>query len=140
MDNTYKKLILFTKDEGLQKVLAECVGNDSVFEYHYDADLEQIDFTNTVTVLDYDSEEDSVEALLLAVSMRAGFDNKVIVVSKNCERKIVADCAKKGASRFIVKPLTKKRFKRFLLPYLIDEASPELTNETTNESIDESTF
>jgi FixJ family two-component response regulator len=141
MENTYKKLILFTKDEDLKKVLSESLGVELVFSYQYDADLDNIDFSNTVTVLDYDAEGESPEALLVALSMRAGISNKVVVVSKNCERKIVADCAKKGAARFIVKPLTKKRFKRFLLPYFIDTAetvSDEAENILLNETINES--
>lgn len=138
MENTYKRLVLFTKDEDLKKVLSESVGAELIFEQNYDVDLNNVDFSNTVTVLDYDAEGESPEALLLALSIRAGLENKVIVVSRNCERRIVADCAKKGAARFIVKPLSKKRFKRFLLPYLI-ESSETVSDEPNGILADEAT-
>jgi DNA-binding NtrC family response regulator len=138
MENTRKRLALFTKDEDLRKVLFDSLDAELIIEHNYDVDLNNVDFSNIVTVLDYDAEGESCEALLLAQSMRAGLENKVKVVSKNSERRIVADCAKKGAARFIVKPLTKKRFKRFLLPYLM-ESSETVSGEPRDILVDEAT-
>lgn len=133
MDVNYKDLVLFTKDEDLKNLLVDIMGEEKVFPYTYDADMSEMDFNNSVTIIDYDDEGFSPGEFLLSVTSNAGPENTVLVLSKNCERKVVIDCARKGASRFIVKPLNKKRFKRFILPYMENNlASEESQLETTS--------
>ncbi len=113
-----KRIVVFSKDDMLLSVLVESLSQGMVCVHSYNAKLSDINFNNSVILLDYDAEDFNTTEMLPLLVKAAGTDNEVLVVSKNCERKIVADCAKKGATRFIVKPLNKKRFKKYVLPYL----------------------
>lgn len=117
-NNNQKRIIAFTRDDLMLSVLVESSSEGMVSVYPYNANLSEINYDNSVILLDYDVEDANIETMLPLLVKNAGVDNEVLVVSKNCDRKNVADVAKKGASRFIVKPLNKKRFKKYVLPYL----------------------
>lgn len=114
-----RRVILFTQDTNLTNIFLDTLPQGSVEAYLFDKPLEEIDLNNSVVVLDYDNEEglDTAEFLSQLVKC-CGTDNKVIVISKDCDRRNVADVAKRGAERFIVKPVNKKRLKRSILPYV----------------------
>jgi response regulator of citrate/malate metabolism len=131
--NNQKRIIAFTKDEVMLSVLIESSSEGMVSVYPYNANLSEINFDNSVILLDYDVEDFNVTAMLPILVKKAGMENEVIIVSKNCDRKNVVDCAKKGVARFIVKPLNKKRFKKFVLPYLTISTCG--TTETTNSTL-----
>jgi response regulator of citrate/malate metabolism len=119
MENTnFKRVIVFSKDDAMMATLVDTLVLGLVCQYPYTTDFSDINFSNSVVLLDYDVEDFEVEDMLPLLVRAAGVDTKVILISKNCERRNVANCAKNGAARFIVKPLNKKRIKRFILPYL----------------------
>ena len=130
--NNQKRIIAFTKDETLLSVLIESSSEGMVSVYPYNANLSEINFDGSVILLDYDVEDFNVTAMLPMLIKNAGIDNNVIIVSKNCDRKNVVDCARKGVTRFIVKPLNKKRFKKFVLPYLTVVPTNDTTETTTS--------
>ncbi|MCX6112228.1 MAG: hypothetical protein NTY22_02945 [Proteobacteria bacterium] len=119
-NNNQKRIIAFTKDEVMLSVLIESSSEGMVSVYPYNANLSEMNFDNSVVLLDYDVEDFNVETMLPILVKNAGTENKILVISKNCDRKNVVNCAKKGVSRFIVKPLNKKRFKKYVLPYLVE--------------------
>ncbi|MEI6093569.1 MAG: hypothetical protein WCQ47_07830, partial [bacterium] len=116
-NNNQKRIIAFTRDDLMLSVLIESSSEGMVSVYPYNTNLSDINYDNSVVLLDYDVEDFNVELMLPLLVKNAGANNNVLVISKNCDRKNVADIAKKGASRFIVKPLNKKRFKKYVLPY-----------------------
>ncbi len=113
-----KKLMLFTTDETLTSLFADFFTNHP-FEAHLTTTtFEKLDFANSVCVLDYDAENIDTVGVLTQLVKKAGSANKVIVISRDCERRNVTDTAKRGADRFIVKPINKTRIKKYILPYL----------------------
>jgi len=114
-----KKIIIFTQDPNLSNLFLDSLPQGVVQSYLLDKPLTEIDFNNSVVVLDYDNEDGTdTQDFLSCLVKHCGTENKVLVVSKDCERRNVADAAKRGAERFIVKPINKKRLKKFILPYL----------------------
>ena len=130
--NNQKRIIAFTKDEVMLSVLIESSSEGMVSVYPYNTNLSEINFDGSVILLDYDVEDFNVTAMLPVLIKNAGVNNNVIIVSKNCDRKNVVDCARKGVTRFIVKPLNKKRFKKFVLPYLTVVPNNETTETTSS--------
>ncbi len=113
-----KKLMLFTNDETLTSLFADFFANHS-FEAHLTTTvLDNLDFTNSVCVLDYDVDNVKTPDVLTQLVKKVGSSGKVLVVSKDCERRNVTDTAKRGADRFIVKPINKTRIKKYIYPYL----------------------
>ena len=127
-----KKLILFTNDESLSALFADFFSNHP-FEVHLvTTPLDNIDFTNSVSVLDYDTDSKNMSELLSNLVKKSGSSNKVIVASEDCERRNVTDTAKRGADRFVVKPINKTRIKKYILPYM--EYATAQTTETSTAS------
>jgi DNA-binding NarL/FixJ family response regulator len=116
-----KSLILFTHDSTLTNLFVDSFPEGKVSAHLFDKPLNTIDFTNSVVVLDYDSDTVNTSDFLSGVVKASGPEVKVLVVSMDCERRNVADTAKRGAERFIVKPINKKRIKKFIIPYMGNE-------------------
>ena len=113
-----KKLILFTNDEALANVFTEFFAQHPFEAHLVNVALDKVDFTNSVIILDYDVVGMDMRTILTNIVRAGGQENKVIVVSQDCERRNISDVAKSGATRFIVKPINKKRIKKYILPYL----------------------
>lgn len=124
-----RKLMLFTNDESLTSLFAEFFNNHPFEAHLVTTSLENLDFTNSVCVLDYDVDNASPSAILSSLVRKSGPQNKVLVISTDCERRNVADIAKRGADRFIVKPINKTRIKKYILPYL--EINAQVTDPAT---------
>jgi len=124
-----KSLILFTQDSNLSNLFADSFPEGKVTVHLFDKPLKTIDFTNSVVVVDYEADNVNTSNFLSEVVKISGPETKVLVVSMDCERKNVADTAKRGAERFIVKPINKKRIKKYIMPYMgaeITEQSQEI--------------
>ena len=113
-----KSLILFTQDSTLTNLFVDSFPEGKVSAHLFDKPLNTIDFTDSVVVLDYDSDTVNTPNFLSEVVKAGGQGTKVLVISMDCERRNVADTAKRGAERFIVKPINKKRIKKFVMPYM----------------------
>ena len=113
-----KSLILFTQESTLTNLFVDTFPEGKVIAHLFDKPLNEIDFTNSVVVVDYDSDSVDTSSFLSGVVKASGPDTKVLVLSMDCERRNVADTAKRGAERFIVKPINKKRIKKFIMPYM----------------------
>lgn len=120
-----KSLILFTQDSNLTNLFMDSFPEGKVTAHLFDKPLNEIDLTNSVVVLDYDSDTVNTADFLSGLVKACGPDTKVLVVSVDCERRNVADTAKRGAERFIVKPINKKRIKRYIMPYLGTEVTDQ---------------
>lgn len=120
-----KSLILFTQENTLTNLFVESFPEGKVFVHLFDTPLSTIDFTDSVVVVDYDSDNTDTANFLSQVVRASGPDNKVLVISMDCERRNVADTAKRGAERFIVKPINKKRIKKFIMPYMGTETTEQ---------------
>ncbi|MFH1222763.1 MAG: hypothetical protein V1647_00295 [Pseudomonadota bacterium] len=122
-----KKVILFSQDSGLINLFLDFFQQGGVESYLFDKPFTEINFTNSVAVIDYDNEEGFDTSDFLSELVRhCGPGISVIALSKDCERRNISDVAKRGAARFIVKPLNKKRIKKFILPYV---ALPQVATE-----------
>lgn len=113
-----KDLVLFTRDEQLVEFFKNNSKNYTVLYYDFNKNLEDVDFNNKLVLIDYDYDDMDMNEFLLNIRKSIDKSIQVLVLSKNCDRKVISDVAKNGADRFIVKPLTKKRYKDFFLPYL----------------------
>ena len=113
-----KSLILFTQDSTLTNLFVDSFPEGKVTAHLFDKPLKEIDFTNSVVVVDYEADNVNTSNFLSEVVKLSGQDTKVLVVSMDCERRNVADTAKRGAERFIVKPINKKRIKKYIMPYM----------------------
>jgi DNA-binding NarL/FixJ family response regulator len=120
-----KSLILFTQDSNLSNLFADSFPEGKVTVHLFDKPLNTIDFSNSVVVIDYEADNVNTSNFLSEVVKASGVDTKVLVVSMDCERKNVADTAKRGAERFIVKPINKKRIKKFIMPYMGAEVTEQ---------------
>ena len=113
-----KSLILVTQENTLTNLFVESFPEGRVTVHLFDTPLSMIDFTDSVVVVDYDSDNTNTANFLSEVVKTCGSDTKVLVISTDCERRNIADTAKRGAARFIVKPINKKRIKKFIMPYM----------------------
>ena len=120
-----KSLILFTQDSNLTNLFMDSFPEGKVTVHLFDKPLNEIDLTNSVVVLDYDSDTVNTANFLSELVKACGQDTKVLVVSVDCERRNVADTAKRGAERFIVKPINKKRIKKYIMPYVGTEVTEQ---------------
>ena len=120
-----KSLILFTHDSTLTNLFVDSFPEGKVSAHLFDKPLNTIDFTDSVVVIDYDSDTVNTSDFLSGVVKAGGPEVKVLVVSMDCERRNVADIAKRGADRFIVKPINKKRIKKFIMPYMGSEITEQ---------------
>jgi DNA-binding response OmpR family regulator len=119
MEQKLKDLVLFTKDLDLIDFFKSVLEENNVFYYDYFKDFNTLDFLNKVVILDYDTDEDiDLKEFLLNLKKHIKDNAKIIVLSKDCERRNISDVARRGADRFVVKPLNRKRFKAVILPYL----------------------
>jgi len=120
-----KNLVLFTQDSNLTNLFMESFPEGKVTVHLFDKPLNEIDFNNTVVIIDYDADNVNTSDFLSEVVKVCGPSTKVLVVSMDCERRNVADTAKRGAERFIVKPINKKRIKKYIMPYVGLEATEQ---------------
>ena len=124
-----KSVILFTQDSNLTNLFMESFPEGKVTVHLYDRPLNEIDYSNSVVVVDYEADNVNTSNFLSEVVKASGPSTKVLVVSMDCERRNVADTAKRGAERFIVKPINKKRIKKYIMPYVgveITQPAPEM--------------
>lgn len=108
-----KDIIVFSKDQMLLDSLLKFTEGVNITNYPYDHSLETINFADKLLLVDIDSEDLNLKGFLTDLSSFA--KGRIIVLSVNCERKNIVNCAKYGADRFVVKPLNKKRFKAVIL-------------------------
>lgn len=113
-----KSLILFTQDSNLTNLFMDSFPEGKVTAHLFDKPINEVDFTNSIVVIDYDSDTINTANFLSELVKYCGPEVKVLVVSMDCERRNVADTAKRGAERFLVKPMNKKRIKKYIMPYL----------------------
>ena len=124
-----KSVILFTQDSNLTNLFMESFPEGKVTAHLYDRPLNEIDYSNSVVVVDYEADNVNTANFLSEVVKASGPSTKVLVVSMDCERRNVADTAKRGAERFIVKPINKKRIKKYIMPYVgveVTQPVPEM--------------
>ena len=111
-----KRLLLFTEDRELIRIAGGEVGEFQ--SYPYDIDINNVAVNgDDIVLLDYDYEGTDMRRFLLSLVSQLPADVKVLVLSRNCDRREVSYVAKSGADRFLVKPLGKKRFRSLVLPY-----------------------
>lgn len=108
-----KDIIVFSKDQTLLDSLFKYTEGVNITNYPYDHSLETINFENKLLFVDIDSEDLNLKSFLTDLSSIA--KARIVVLSVNCERRNIVNCAKYGADRFVVKPLNKKRFKAVIL-------------------------
>lgn len=116
-----KDIICFLKDTILLDVISKYSIQNNITNYPYDAILENINFDDKLVIVDIDNETLNLKSFLsdLAVFSKG----TILVLSANCDRKNISTCARNGADRFIVKPINKKRFKKYIEPYLFVETN-----------------
>lgn len=107
-----KDIVVFSKDQILLDTLVKYTEGINVTNYPYDFILESINFENKLILVDIDDVDLNLKTFLSDLSTFA--KEKIIVLSVNCERKNVVNCARFGADRFVVKPLNRKRFKTII--------------------------
>jgi hypothetical protein len=112
-----RQLVVFTEDNALIETVKNCINEDACKFFSFRHNLADLDLSNKVTIVDFDSMETDYDNLVQNLVVRS-VDGKVILLSLNCERKNINLAARMGVDRFVVKPLNKKRFKNIILPYL----------------------
>lgn len=113
-----KKLILFTEDSNLSNMVVDAFPEGRVELHLFDKPVNDMNFTDAVVIMDYDCDNTDPAKFLSELVAVSGPETKILVLSMDCERRNVADVAKRGASRFIVKPLNKTRIKKYIMPYM----------------------
>jgi len=122
-----KNIITFSKDNFLLETLYKFDEELKILNYNYDAVIEDIDFSNSIVLVDIDNEALNLVNFLQDLSIYA--KTKILVLSINCERKLINLAAKYGAAAFLVKPLTKKRYRSHVLPYFNTKEDGNIINE-----------
>ena len=123
-------MIVFTEEDQLLQVVENNFPNKNYKFFSFNVHLDDIDLTDKIILIDYDNDKVDTKEFLSSVAKKCGDDSKILILSVNCERKVVADTARRGADRFIVKPLNRKRFKNIILTYLSTEIEVESESVT----------